>query len=74
MRVAPTDISVMVSGESGTGKEIFQKSYTKCQHVNTDPILLLTVVLFEGTIDSELFGHEKGSLLERLQTEKATLK
>ena len=62
----------MVSG-SGTVKKLYQ-NYTPCQHANTDTYIAVNWCIPEGTIDSELFGHEKGSLLERLQTEKATLK
>jgi transcriptional regulator with PAS, ATPase and Fis domain len=61
-QVAPTDLSVLISGESGTGKEIFPQiihNFSARKHglyiaVNCGAIP-------EGTIDSELFGHEKGS-------------
>ena len=62
LQVAPTDISILVVGESGTGKEnipkiIHQNSKRKHKHY----IAVNCGAIPEGTIDSELFGHEKGS-------------
>ncbi len=62
LRVAPTDLSVMVTGESGVGKEFFPQvihAYSSRKH-NT-LIAVNCGAIPEGTIDSELFGHEKGS-------------
>ena len=62
LQVAPTDISVFVSGESGTGKENIPKiihQSSKRKHNNY--IAVNCGAIPEGTIDSELFGHEKGS-------------
>ncbi|MDG2059437.1 MAG: sigma-54 dependent transcriptional regulator [Flavobacteriales bacterium] len=62
LQVAPTDISVFVSGESGTGKESIPKiihQASKRKHNNY--IAVNCGAIPEGTIDSELFGHEKGS-------------
>ncbi|HJM15891.1 MAG TPA: sigma-54 dependent transcriptional regulator [Flavobacteriales bacterium] len=62
LQVAPTDISVFVSGESGTGKENIPKiihQVSKRKHNNY--IAVNCGAIPEGTIDSELFGHEKGS-------------
>ena len=62
LQVAPTDISVFVSGESGTGKENIPKiihQASKRKHNNY--IAVNCGAIPEGTIDSELFGHEKGS-------------
>ncbi len=61
-QVAPTDLSVLIAGESGTVKEVFpqiihQLSTRKHQHF----IAVNCGAIPEGTIDSELFGHEKGS-------------
>ncbi|MCF6171614.1 MAG: sigma-54 dependent transcriptional regulator [Bacteroidales bacterium] len=61
-QVAPTDLSVLIAGESGTGKEVFpqiihQLSARKHGHF----IAVNCGAIPEGTIDSELFGHEKGS-------------
>lgn len=62
MRVAPTDISVMVSGESGTGKEVIPKIIHQISARKHGPYIAVNCgAIPEGTIDSELFGHEKGS-------------
>ena len=61
-QVAPTDLSVLISGESGTGKEIFPQiihNYSPRKHGQY--IAVNCGAIPEGTIDSELFGHEKGS-------------
>lgn len=61
-RVAATDLSVLITGESGTGKEVFSKlihSYSSRKHGSF--IAVNCGAIPEGTIDSELFGHEKGS-------------
>jgi transcriptional regulator with PAS, ATPase and Fis domain len=61
-QVAPTDLSVLITGESGTGKEIFPQvihSYSARKHGSY--IAVNCGAIPEGTIDSELFGHEKGS-------------
>ena len=62
IQVAPTDMSVLISGESGSGKESFSKiihSLSKRKHGQF--IAINCGAIPEGTIDSELFGHEKGS-------------
>ena len=62
VRVAPTDLSVLISGESGVGKEAFSKiihSLSKRKH-NTF-IAINCGAIPSGTINSELFGHEKGA-------------
>ncbi len=62
MRVAPTDISVMVSGESGTGKEVIPKIIHQMSARKHGAYIAVNCgAIPEGTIDSELFGHEKGS-------------
>lgn len=62
IQVAPTDLSVLVLGESGVGKETFPKiihDQSACKH---GPYIAVNCgAIPEGTIDSELFGHEKGS-------------
>ena len=61
-QVAPTDLSVLITGESGTGKEIFPQvihNYSARKHGQY--IAVNCGAIPEGTIDSELFGHEKGS-------------
>lgn len=61
-QVAPTDISVLITGESGSGKEVFSHiihQLSACKHGSF--IAVNCGAIPEGTIDSELFGHEKGS-------------
>ncbi len=61
-QVAPTDLSVLINGESGTGKEVFPQiihAYSSRKHGKYIPVNCGAIP--EGTIDSELFGHEKGS-------------
>jgi DNA-binding NtrC family response regulator len=62
IKVAPTDMSVLITGESGVGKESFSKiihALSSRKHGNF--IAVNCGAIPEGTIDSELFGHEKGS-------------
>jgi transcriptional regulator with PAS, ATPase and Fis domain len=62
VQVAPTDLSVLITGESGTGKEIFpQVIHTYSARKHGQYIAVNCGAIPEGTIDSELFGHEKGS-------------
>ena len=62
LRVASTDISVLVTGESGVGKENIPKIIHQNSHrKHAKNIALNCVSIPEGTIDSELFGHEKGA-------------
>jgi len=62
MQVAPTDISVLVTGESGTGKEVLpQIIHQTGSRKHGSYIAVNCGAIPEGTIDSELFGHEKGS-------------
>jgi transcriptional regulator with PAS, ATPase and Fis domain len=62
MRVAPTDISVLVRGESGVGKEVIPKIIHNLSHRKHAKYIAVNCgAIPEGTIDSELFGHEKGS-------------
>ncbi len=62
LQVAPTDLSVLLQGESGVGKEIFAQviHYNSARKHNTY-IAVNCGAIPEGTIDSELFGHEKGA-------------
>jgi transcriptional regulator with PAS, ATPase and Fis domain len=62
IQVAPTDISVLVTGESGTGKEILpQVIHNLSARKHNNYIAVNCGAIPEGTIDSELFGHEKGA-------------
>jgi len=61
-QVAPTDISVLVQGESGAGKEVFSHIIHQMSARKHGPFIAVNCgAIPEGTIDSELFGHEKGS-------------
>lgn len=61
-QVAPTDISVLITGESGSGKEVFSHIIHSLSARKHGPFIAVNCgAIPEGTIDSELFGHEKGS-------------
>lgn len=61
-QVAPTDISVLITGESGSGKEVFSHIIHQMSHRKHGPFIAVNCgAIPEGTIDSELFGHEKGA-------------
>ncbi len=71
MRVAPIDLSVLITGESGSGKEFFPKiihAYSPRKH--SKYIAVNCGAIPEGTIDSELFGHEKGSFTGAVASRK----
>lgn len=71
MRVAPTDISVLVTGESGVGKENIPKIIHALSHRKHAKYIAVNCgAIPEGTIDSELFGHEKGSFTGATATRK----
>lgn len=62
MQVAPTDMSVLITGESGSGKESFSKIIHHLSPRKHGQFIAINCgSIPEGTIDSELFGHEKGS-------------
>ncbi len=62
IRVAPTDLTVLITGESGVGKEIFSKVIHSLSPRKHNPFIAINCgAIPEGTINSELFGHEKGS-------------
>jgi len=71
LQVAPTDLSVLITGESGTGKEAFPQvihSFSTRKHGQY--IAVNCGAIPEGTIDSELFGHEKGSFTGATESRK----
>lgn len=71
MQVACTDISVLVTGESGVGKEFFPKIIHQLSAKKHGPYIAINCgAIPEGTIDSELFGHEKGSFTDARETRK----
>ena len=60
--VAPTDLSVLIIGESGTGKELVAQAIHNLSDRNDKPLIAVnTGAIPEGILESELFGHEKGS-------------
>ncbi len=71
IRVAPIDLSVLVTGESGAGKEFFPQiihAYSSRKHAKY--IAVNCGAIPEGTIDSELFGHEKGAFTGAVDSRK----
>ncbi|MDD2549175.1 MAG: sigma-54 dependent transcriptional regulator [Bacteroidales bacterium] len=71
LQVAPTDLSVLITGESGTGKEVFPQIihlYSTRKHGSY--IAVNCGAIPEGTIDSELFGHEKGAFTGAMDSRK----
>ena len=69
IQVAPTDISVLVTGESGVGKESIPKIIHSLSHRKHGKYIAVNCgAIPEGTIDSELFGHEKGAFTGAIQT------
>jgi transcriptional regulator with PAS, ATPase and Fis domain len=62
LRVAPTNLTVLITGESGVGKEIFSQIIHQYSARKHEPFIAVNCgAIPEGTIDSELFGHEKGA-------------
>ena len=61
-QVAPVDISVLITGESGTGKEVMARAIYKHSKRSNNPMVIVNCgAIPEGIIESELFGHKKGS-------------
>jgi len=70
-QVAPTDLSVFITGESGTGKEVFPQIIHHNSARKHGPYIAVNCgAIPEGTIDSELFGHEKGAFTGAQDTRK----
>lgn len=70
-QVAPTNLSVLITGESGVGKEIFSKIIHQLSTRKHGPFIAVNCgAIPEGTIDSELFGHEKGSFTGATEARK----
>ncbi|MFZ4401580.1 MAG: sigma-54 interaction domain-containing protein [Bacteroidales bacterium] len=70
-QVAPTDITVLITGESGVGKEVFPKIIHQLSARKHGSYIAINCgAIPEGTIDSELFGHEKGSFTDAHEARK----
>jgi len=70
-QVAPTDITVLISGESGVGKEIIMNAIQAASKRANKPLVKVNCgAIPEGLIESELFGHEKGSFTSAMDTRK----
>lgn len=71
VQVANTDLSVLITGESGVGKEVFSQIIHSLSARKHNPFIAVNCgAIPEGTIDSELFGHEKGSFTGALDARK----
>ena len=71
LRVAPTDLTVLVTGESGVGKEFFpQVIHAHSARKHAKYVAVNCGAIPEGTIDSELFGHEKGAFTGAIEARK----
>jgi transcriptional regulator with GAF, ATPase, and Fis domain len=71
VQVAPTDVPVLVVGESGVGKEVFAHIIHAYSPRREKPLLAINCgAIPEGTIDSELFGHEKGAFTSAIESRK----
>ena len=71
VQVAPTDLSVLITGESGTGKEVFPQVIHSHSTRKHGPYIAVNCgAIPEGTIDSELFGHEKGAFTGAIDSRK----
>ncbi|MFR9649292.1 MAG: sigma-54 dependent transcriptional regulator [Rikenellaceae bacterium] len=71
LRVATTDLSVLITGESGSGKEFFPQVIHHCSPRKHNKYIAVNCgAIPEGTIDSELFGHEKGAFTGAIESRK----
>ncbi|MCB9235088.1 MAG: sigma-54-dependent Fis family transcriptional regulator [Bacteroidia bacterium] len=71
LQVAPTDVNVLINGENGTGKDVFSRIIHQFSKRKHDPFIAINCgAIPEGTMDSELFGHEKGSFTSAYESRK----
>ena len=74
VQVAPTNLSVLITGESGVGKEVFSHIIHKLSPRKHEGFIAVNCgAIPEGTIDSELFGHEKGAFYRSTGKKKGIL-
>ena len=70
-QVAPTDITVLITGESGVGKEVIARAlHSASKRAKKSMVTVNCGAIPEGLIESELFGHEKGSFTSAVETRK----
>jgi transcriptional regulator with PAS, ATPase and Fis domain len=70
-QVAPTDITVLITGESGVGKEVIMNALHAASRRSKKPLVIVNCgAIPEGLIESELFGHEKGSFTSAVDARK----
>lgn len=71
IQVAPTDVSVLIQGENGTGKDVFSRIiHQNSKRKHQSFMAINTGAIPEGTMDSELFGHEKGAFTGAVDSRK----
>lgn len=71
IRVAPTDATVLIYGENGVGKDVFGRLIHDLSHRRHQPFMAINCgAIPEGTLDSELFGHEKGAFTSAYESRK----
>jgi len=71
LKIAPTEVTVLIVGENGTGKDVFSKIIHQNSTRKHKPFIAINCgAIPEGTIDSELFGHEKGSFTSAYDSRK----
>ena len=75
MQVAPTDSTVLITGESGTGKELVARAIHKHSPRRDHPFVAVDCTsLVESLLESELFGHVKGSFTGAMHTKTGLFK
>lgn len=71
IQVAPTEVTVLINGENGTGKDVFSRIIHAFSRRKHEPFMAINCgAIPEGTMDSELFGHEKGSFTSAYESRK----